>query len=221
MKRIFLILGLIILTPCNSQQKKEVKITKEQVVKNIGILREAGFFDKYNGLSDLKIFDKIYELRKQYYSEIFERPYEPDMKLDAIQIAQTDESKCLFLDLEADVGKGNNVYAWIIKAYSQLSNGKFKPYDIKEKWETFEGPIEISFTANDSLVSFNPKYEEDWLHESVFKVCSNELVKRKIRTVDFLSDNGQGFGQVIAIMRLTIEEQNVLENKLNWKFAVE
>ncbi len=198
-----------------------METTKDQVLKNIGILREAGFFEKYDGLSDVKIFDKIYDLRKQHYSEIFERPYEPDMKLDAIQIAQADESKCLFLDLEADVGKGNNVYEWVIKAYSRLSNGKFKPVEIKEKWESFEGPITISFVVHDSLISFNPEYEDDWLHESVFKICKRELANRKIRTVDFQSDNGQGFGQVIALMRLTKDEQNVLEKKLNWKFKPE
>ncbi len=198
-----------------------MEITKEQVVKNIGILKEAGFFQNYDGLSDLKIYNKIYELRKEYYSEIFERPYEPNMKLDAIQIAQTDKTKCLFLDLEADVGKGNNVYEWVVKAYSDLSNGVFNPVDIQEKWESFEGPIEISFKVNDSLISFKPEYEDDWLHESVFKVCGKELEKRKIRTVDFLSDDGEGFGQVIAMMRLTMDEQNILENKLNWKFTSE
>lgn len=73
---------------------------------------------------------------------MFKRPYEPDMKLDAIQIAQTDGS----------------------------------------------------------LVPFNPKYEDDWLHESVFKICNNQLANRKIRMVDFLYDDTQKFGQVIAMM---------------------
>lgn len=219
MKNIFLILGIIILISCNPKSREEVKITKAQVVKNIAILREAGFFEKHNGLTDLEVYYEIYESRKQEYLEIFEKSYDPGMELTPINLALSDINKVLFIDLEADVGKGNDVYISVIKAFSKLSNGKFNPNEIRENWEKETGPIKVSFKSNDSLIVFEPEYNDDWIHESVFSICERELEKRDIRITDCLSDDGYGYGQAIAIMRLTKNEQNVLEKKLNWQFS--
>jgi hypothetical protein len=198
-----------------------MKITQEQVLENIKILRTAGFFENYENLTDLEVYDKIYAVRKKEYSEIFERPYDPGMELDAISLAETDNKKLLFLDLEADVGKDNEVYIAVIKAFSQLSNNKFQPTEIKEEWESETGPIIVSFYSNGMQIVFEPNYENDWLHESVFKICEKELRKENIRISDCLSDDGYGYGQAIAIMRLTKEEQKILENRLKWKFTSE
>ena len=48
------------------------------------------------------------------------------MDLEAIDLAAYDKKKVLFLDLEADVGKDNDVYVEVIKSYSELSNFIFK-----------------------------------------------------------------------------------------------
>jgi len=74
-----------------------MKITKSEVVKNIGILKEAGFFKKYGGITDSEIYEGIYEYRKKKYSEIFEKPYDPGMEIDIITLAQTDNSKVIRL----------------------------------------------------------------------------------------------------------------------------
>ncbi len=221
MRIIVLILGLTIMISCNSQSNNHVKIKKKEVLENIGILKTAGFFENYNSLSVSQIYDTIYSLRKREYSEIFKRPYDPGMELDAINLAVSDSTKVLFLDLEADVGKDNEVYIYVIKAFSQLSNNYFKPTEIKEYWESETGPIKVSFKSKGLLIEFEPEYEDDWLHGSVFNICEKEMKKDGIRIVDCLSDDGNGYGQAIALMRLSKEEQKVLESKLNWKFTSE
>jgi len=201
------------------QTKKESKISKEQVLENIQTLRNAGFFEVYESMSDLEVYDTIYADRKKRYSEIFEKQYDPGMDLDAIKLAECDKTKLLFIDLEADVAMDNNVYIQVIKAFGILSNKKFDPTGIKEQWTSETGPIDVSFKSNDSLIKFKPEYQDDWLHESVFKVCLAELERNSIRITDCLSDDGYGYGQAIAIMRLTEKEQKILENKLSWKFT--
>lgn len=214
------IFGWIILASCSFQAKNE-QISKEDVIEKIEVFRQAGFFEKYDGLSNSEVYDKIYEERKKYYSEIFERPYDPGMDLEAIDLAAYDKKKVLFLDLEADVGKDNDVYVEVIKSYSELSNFIFKPIEIVETWESETGPIEVSFKSNDSTITFSPAYQYDWLDVSVFILCQKELNKKGIRIVDCLDEDGSGYGQAIAMMRLTEEEQKILENGLNWKFSGE
>lgn len=215
----FQVLVLILLMSCNSNDKKVMKITKEKVIGNINVLRSAGFFEKYEELTNLQVYDSLYSIRKKKYSEIFKEPYDPGMELGVIELAEYDNTKLLFLDLEADVAKDNNVYINVINAFSKLSNNQFQPKEIKEKWESETGPIKVSFISNDSLVLFEPEYNSDWLHESVFTICQKELEKKNTRIVDCLSDDGMGYGQAIAIMRLSKDEQKILESKLNLKFS--
>ena len=60
MKRITLVLAVILITSCNSQSKKESKISKHNVVENIQVLRLAGFFETYKNFSNEEIYDTIY-----------------------------------------------------------------------------------------------------------------------------------------------------------------
>ena len=215
----FQVLALILLMSCNSNDKKLMKITKEKVVENINVLRSVGFFEKYEELTNLQVYDSLYSIRKEKYSEIFKKTYDPGMELGVMELAEYDNTKLLFLDLEADVAKDNNVYINVINAFSKLSNNKFQPKEIKEKWESETGPIKVSFISNDSLVLFEPEYNNDWLNESVFSTCLKELTNKDVRIVECLSDDGFGYGQAIALMRLTKEEQKILETKLNLKFS--
>lgn len=206
---------------CNYYMNGRREIPKEEVVKSIELLKKAGFFENYKQLSAEKTFDTIYELRKKEYREIFEGNYDPEMNLGPIDIAQYDKSKLLFLDLEADVFNGNEVYKFVINRFAELSGGKFNPIDINETWESNGGPIKISFVSDNQLTEFEPKYNNDWLHESVFTVCREKITEKKVRLVYCLGKDGYGYGQAVALMRLTESEQKILENGLNWKFETE
>ena len=203
---------------CNFYPNNERIIPKEEVVKNIGLLKKAGFFNDCKKLSAEETYNSIYKLRKKEYKEIFESDYDPEMNLEPIMIAEYDKNKLLFLDLEADVFNGNNVYKFVINRFSELSDGKFNPIELTETWESNDGPIKVSFISDNELTEFEPEYNNDWLHESVFTICKKKLAEKEVPLVYCLGNDGFGYGQAIAIMRLTKSEQKILENGLNWKF---
>jgi hypothetical protein len=206
---------------CNYYPNGERIIPKEEVVNNIGLLKSAGFFKEWESLSANETYDSLYELRKKEYKEIFESDYDPKMNLEPIEIAEYDKSKLLFLDLEADVFNGNNVYKLVINRFSELSDGKFNPTELTETWESNGGPIKVSFISDNKITEFEPEYNNDWLHESVFTICKEKLAEKGVPLVYCLDNDGYGYGQAIAIMRLTKSEQKILENGLNWKFESE
>jgi hypothetical protein len=205
---------------CDYNMYREKEISKEEVIKSIGLLKKAGFFENYKNLSATQTFDSIYELRKREFREILESDIDPTMNLGPIEIAEYDRSKLLFMDLEADVFNGNEVYKSVINRFSELSNGQFQPIEIKEVWESDEGPITVSFSSDNQLTEFVPEYNNDWLHESVFEVCRGKVAEKQVRLVYCLGKDGYGYGQAIAIMRLSKSEQIILEKGLNWKFDV-
>ncbi|QSS96626.1 hypothetical protein [Psychroflexus sp. ALD_RP9] len=92
---------------------------------------------------------------------------------------------------------------------------------MKEVWESNGGPIKVSFVSDNQLTEFEPEYNNDWLYESVFNICQKKIADKNVRLVYCLDNDGYGYGQAIAIMRLTESEQKVLENELNWKFETE
>ena len=189
------------------------------MIEDIGILRSAGFFGHYKDLSDDGVYEALIAKKKKRYEEIFQGDYEPDLNFSNFELAQMDGTKVLFLDLEADVLNGNEVYVDVIKAFSELSDHQFQPTEIREVWQSDEGPIEVSFRSRGSLVTFNPQYIDDWLDESVFKACEKELKDLGIRVVLCIGDSEGEFGQEIAIVRVTEAEQKILEEKLSWEFA--
>ena len=140
------------------------------------------------------------------------------MELDEFELCCLDSKKVLYIDLEADVCSENKVYADVIKKYSKLTNNIFNPQNIAETWNSETGPIKVIFELDNRKVEFKPKYNDDWLDSIVFEICNKEIRKKNIRLVDCLGDSEYGFGQDIAIMRLTKEEQKILEKSFKWKF---
>jgi hypothetical protein len=218
----YIIIFFILLISCNNYKPKEnskvEKVPKEKVIKSISILRESGFFEEYDKLSDSAIYEKLHSLRKIEYSKIFEKEYDPGMELDEFELCILDNKKVLYIDLEADVCSENNVYVDVIKKYSTLTNNIFNPQNITETWDSESGPIKVTFELDNKKEEFNPKYNDDWLDSIVFEICNKEIRKKNIRLVDCLGDSKYGFGQDIAIMRLTKEEQKILEKNFKWKF---
>ena len=212
---------ILVIISCNYYPNGQRIIPKEEVVYNIGLLKKAGFFKQWKNLSSEVTYDSLYELRKQEYKEIFDSDYDPGMNLEPIEIAEYDETKLLFLDLEADVFNGNDVYKLVINRFSEISDGKFNPTELNEIWESNGGPIKVSFISDNEITEFEPEYNSDWLHESVFEICRKKVADKKVRLVYCLGKDGYGYGQAIAIMRLTESEQEILENELKWKFETE
>jgi hypothetical protein len=219
----FTILFLIVFISCDNPIKNqnmipEKKISKETVLKDISILRKCGFFQDLNKLNDEEVFKKLHLNRIEKYSEIFEKKYDPGMELDEFDLACLDKRKMIYLDLEADVCAENNVYTNVIKMFSNLSNGSFKPQNITEKWQSPSGPITIEFKLDDEIIKFNPKYSKDWLDSKVFEICQEKIKAKNTRIVECLGESRYGYGQNIAFMRITETEQKILKDNYKYKF---
>ena len=219
----YIILLLLIFISCDNPRKNykmnsEKKISKENVIQNISILRKCGFFEKFKKLTDKKVLEELHTIRIDEYSKIFEKKYDPGMELDEFDLACLDKSKMVYLDLEFDVCAENNAYVDVIKMFSNLSNGSFNPRNITEKWQNPSGPITIEFELDDEIIKFNPKYSEDWLDSKVFEVCNEKIKAKKTRIVECLGESDYGYGQCIVFMRLTETEQKNLENNYKYKF---
>ncbi len=219
----YTILFLIVFISCDNPRKNQnmipkKKISKENVLKDISILRKCGFFEDLKKLNDEEVFEKLHLNRIEKYSKIFEKKYDPGMELDEFDLACLDERKMIYLDLEADVCAENNVYTNVIEMFSNLSNGSFKPQNITEKWQSPSGPITIEFKLDDEIIKFNPKYSEDWLDSKVFEICQEKTKAKNTRIVECLGESRYGYGQNIAFMRITETEQKILKDNYKYKF---
>lgn len=213
----YLLIICLLLISCNKESQKT--FTKDEIIENITILRKNGFFKDYEKLSAAELFEKLHSIRKIEYSKLFEKEYDPGMELDELDLASLDETKVIYIDLEADVCKENKVYEEVIKMHSELTNNIFDPKNIKEIWHSQTGPIEVEFELDNEKIKFKPKYLDDWVDGIVFDICKEKIKEKNIRIVTCLGTEGLGFGQSIAIMRLTKEEQANLEKHFKWKFS--
>lgn len=219
----FAILFVLLFISCNNQRKEthnntEKKISKEKVIQDISILRKCGFFEEFQNLTDIEVFDKLHARRIKEYSEMFEKLYDPGMNIDEFELACLDNHKMIYIDLEADVSSENHVYKDVINMFSLLSKGTFDPENIEEKWLSHSGPIKVKFKFNNEIVGFEPKYSDDWLDSKVFEICMDKIKTKNIRIVECLGENKYGYGQSVAFMRLTETEQKILEKEYHYKF---
>ncbi|MCV9928715.1 hypothetical protein OIU83_13680 [Flavobacterium sp. LS1R49] len=220
----YLLIICLLLISCNKEPKKNLSkdkavLMKNKVIENTTILRKSGFFKNYEKLSNTEIFKKLHSIRKIEYSKLFEKEHDPGMELDEFDLACLDDTKVIFIDLEAGVCKENKVYEEVINLHSKLTDYVFNPKNIKETWNSETGSIEVEFELDKKKINFKPEFRDDWLDEIVFRICKEKIKEKNIRIVDCLGDDGYGFGQSIAIMRLTKEEQENLEKQFKWKFA--
>ena len=216
---IIILAGILISSSCPSfAQVKEPGI--DSVKQTIIVLRKHGFFEKYSTLSNDQVFDTLHQQRIAEFSKMFERYYDPGMELETFQILMLDRKKVVYGDGEAGVGKGNNAYVSLLQAFSAASGGLFNPKNIIEKWETGEGPIQVSFINQDEKIMFEPDYTNDWLSEKVFEVINQQMIKNgKEKFYLFLEKDGLGLGQYFLYIRMTELQKKGLEKTFGWKFS--
>lgn len=190
------------------------------MAEDISIIREAGFFKKYQTLTEEQLLNTLYEIQRELYTERFGYNYAPERKNDLYSIARQDHEKFLDIDLEADVCNGNNVYQSLLEEFSKASNNLFLPSEISETWNSDVGPIKLSFISNGQPVLFEPVYMDDWIDESVFEIINEEM--RKVSNELFYlcsGPNNDWLGQNEIYIRLTANEKTLLEEKLGWNFC--
>jgi hypothetical protein len=222
MKRLLIafISGLFINSSCTSSSGQSRETSLDSVKETISVLRHHGFFEKYETLNPDQLFDTLHQQRITDYSKMFEYFYDPGMELQTYQVLMLDRDKVVYGDAESGVGKGNNQYVALLKAFSAVSGELFNPTDIVENWESETGPIRVSFKETGEEVAFQPAYHDDWFSDEVFTVINQQMTKRgKDKFYMFLARDGWGLGQNFLYVRMTELQRQGLQKIFGWKFT--
>jgi hypothetical protein len=111
---------------------------------------------------------------------------------------------------------GNNVYAETVKEFGKLSGGFLQPEQIKEEWISTNGPVKVSFQDMDTLRVMNLKYEDDWYDTDFFKHLEMFMKSNGSPYSFYLHDRT---GQDVFVIRLTEDEKEKIEKKMNWNLV--
>lgn len=179
----------------------------ESVTDRVGALRGVGLFADRGDLSDA-------ELATAIQSDIVARWGElPEDSLEAeLLIAERDEARVWWRDLEADVDESNQVYVTTLHEWAAISEGVFVPGSITETWSSAAGPIDVSFTLAGEELTLRPDYLEDWIDPRILDTINERLAPEGRRFTLF-----QAFDQTAVVLALTADERSALENR-GWCF---
>jgi len=219
MRLLTTILAFIFFVSCNGGQDN---LRQERFKTAVVSLRQVGFFENYTEFDDEQLSKILIEkAQKKYrvdYYDAFNEIFDPKANSDYfdLHVAELDETRVWWRDLEADVLNGNNVYAQTVKEFGELSGGFLRPDQIKEEWTTDEGPVKVSFRDSDTLRTFNLKSNGDWYDIDFFKYLESSMKNNGSPYQFYMHDQT---GQDVFVIRLTEDEKEAVEKKMNWNLV--
>ena len=209
---------LAVFASCNATRTESVP---DRFKMSVGKLRNVGFFEEYKSFSDDQLTDSLIAIAKKKHKfsgyDDFEEVYDPieNAKWFDLHIAELDDRRVWWHDLESDICKENLIYRATIKEYEKLSGGYLNAREIKEDWRSDYGPIEISFWDGDTLRVFHPEYNEDWYDVKFFSFLETTMVSNGSPYKFYMHDQT---GQDVFLIRATEEEMEKIEKQMEWKF---
>lgn len=218
MRHLTTILILTLLTSCNRGQD----LQKEKFKTAVTNLRQVGLFEDFKDLDDEQLTKLLIEKAQQKYKvdgyDEFNEIFDPENNAHFfdLHVAELDDKRVWWGDLEADVLNGNNVYAMTVDKFGKLSGGYLRPDKIKEEWTTDEGPVKVSFWDSDTLRVFNLKFHDDWYDTDFFKHLESSMKNNGSPYQFYMHDQT---GQDVFVIRLTADEKDKVEKKMNWNLV--
>ena len=127
-------------------------------------------------------------------------------------IAELDEDRVWWADLEADVADGNDIYVDVVQALADISTGAFAPTAIEERWASGSGPVTIAFGLAGAAHEITPAYLEDWIDPGII-VAINELIAESGDRFELY----KAFDQTAMVLALNDTTREALEAR-GWCF---
>ena len=180
----------------------------QSIGERVIALRELGLFADRPDLSNEDISQRV-EAR---LDELHGGALLADDPLLELVVASLDESRVWWGDLEADVGHGSEAYVMTLEQWAAISKGAFAPRDIRETWESEEGPVTVAFALDGENVELRPEYLEDWIDPRILTPINERMAESGRRFELF-----QAFDQSAFVMALTDRERDALEAR-GWCF---
>ncbi len=180
------------------------------LVETIEYFRSLNFFERYKQLSTTELAAL---LNGRFEQEWGKEP-DPSRKTSELLLLAYDEDRVWWNDTEADVCGENTVYTQTLQEWGRISRGAFLPDEVKEHWETEQGPIEISCALNGRPVQLYPDYREDYIDLNLLLQINKLIEKTNMRFELY-----EPFDQTGFVVVLTDQEKKMLQKKRGWRFA--
>jgi len=181
--------------------------TAQTIAERVTALRSMGFFADRTALTDEELAAEVAQgIADLYGNSIENQPF-----LDLLVLEQ-DERRTWWHDLEADVGRGGEVYALTLDEWAVISAGAFTPSEIMEAWASETGPVTVDFTLDGTAQTLGPAYLEDWIDPMILAPI-NDLIGASGRRYTL----AQAFDQTAYLLALTADERSALEGR-GWCF---
>ena len=180
----------------------------ETIADRVTALRVIGLFADRPDVDDAALAAEV----EAGITEIWGDTLEPDDPLIDLVVAEQDEQRVWWRDLEADVTDGNAVYVTTLEELGAISAGGFLPEDITETWASDEGPVTIEFTSNGEPHEISAAYFDDFIDPGIL-ASINELIAPAGREFELY----KAFDQSALVMALTDAERTGLEAR-GWCF---
>jgi hypothetical protein len=182
--------------------------TTETTAQRIAGLRAAGLFADRTGVTDTELAAEV----DQKLTALWGDALPTDDPLRDLAVAEQDASRVLWIDLEADVAGGSDVYVATLDQLEGIGVGDFEPVGIIETWDAEEGPITVGFDLGGAHHELRPAYLEDWIDPGIL-VGINEAIADTGRRFELY----RAFDQTALIVALTDIEREALEVR-GWCF---
>ncbi|MCX6377570.1 MAG: hypothetical protein NTU88_16300, partial [Armatimonadetes bacterium] len=182
---------------------------KKKPLEAVRYLRKMGFFSEYASLPDEELVSRL----EQMYQENYEGPLDDSEGLLDVDLLTFDKTRVWYQDIECDVDMGQDVYVWALERLAAISRGAFQPKNIKESWESEEGPIEVSFTLNGEKQVVHPGFNYDYLDSGIL-----DDINRMIKDSGYFFFIYPPFAQSAFITVLTMKELRKLITERRWEW---
>lgn len=180
----------------------------ETIADRVAVLRVIGLFADRPDVDDAALAAEV----EAGITEIWGDTLEPDDPLIDLVVAEQDEQRVWWRDLEADVTDGNDVYVTTLEELGAISAGAFEPEAIGETWASDEGPVTIAFTTDGEPHEISAAYFDDFIDPGIL-ASINELIAPAGRQFELY----KAFDQTALVLALTDAERTGLEAR-GWCF---
>jgi hypothetical protein len=127
-------------------------------------------------------------------------------------VAEQDQSRVWWRDLEADVADGNDVYESTVRELAAISVGELSAIDVVETWDSEAGPVSVAVALDGGAeLELRPAMFEDWIDPEIL-VDLNVAMGEGRRFESY-----KAFDQTAFVMALTDSERVSLEAR-GWCF---
>jgi hypothetical protein len=181
----------------------------ETIAERVAALRAIGLFADRSAESTDEIAADIEAAIDETWGEVGDDL----LPLMDLMVAEQDQARVWWRDLEADVADGNDVYGSTVRELAAISVGELSVIDVVETWDSEAGPVSVAVTLDGGAeLELRPAVFEDWIDPGILVDLNGVMGDAGRRFESY-----KAFDQTAFVMALTEPERVSLEAR-GWCF---